>query len=75
MDWASITRYRGAVTIIIGFALLLNPFIVNTYDIGDPDRYRYERSEVEFYANGTYNYSTLALPLDSDVACVGDLPT
>jgi hypothetical protein len=63
------------VAIIVGFALLLTPLVVSAYDIGDPDSYRYEASEVEFYANGTYSYSTAALPLDSDVACFGDLPT
>lgn len=75
MDWSSITRYRGEFTILVGFALLLNPFIVSAYDIGDPDWYRYERSEVEFYANGTYDYDTQALPLDPDVACFESLPS
>lgn len=75
MDWSSPPRYRGELAIVVGFVLLLNPFVVGAYDIGDPDWYRYEASEVEFYANGTYDYSTAALPLDPDVACFGDLPS
>jgi hypothetical protein len=59
----------------LGFALLLNPLVVSTYDIGDPDTYRYEATEIEFYENGTYDYKTQALPLDPDVACFGDRPT
>lgn len=68
MDWSSITRFRGEILILVGFILLVNPVIVNAYDIGDPDWYRYEASEVEFYDNGTYDYETKALPLDSEVA-------
>lgn len=49
--------------------------VVSAYDIGDPDTYRYEASEVEFFENGTYDYQTLALPLDTEVACFGDLPS
>lgn len=71
----SIFRYRGELTIIVGFALLLNPFAVSAYDIGDPDRYRYEPVAVEFHDNGTYTSdgSSIAHPLDSDVACF-DVP-
>lgn len=75
MDWSSMTPSRGIVMIIVGFAFLLNPLVVSAYDIGDPDRYRYEASDVEFFDNGTYTYETKAFPLDSDVACVGDLPS
>lgn len=69
MDWSSINRFGGEIAILVGFILLVNPIIVNAYDIGDPDWYRYEASEVEFYDNGTYDYETKALPLDSEVAC------
>jgi hypothetical protein len=75
MDWSSVTRYRGEVTIVVGFILLLNPLVVGAFDIGDPDRYRYEASEVSFSANGTYTFSTHPVPLDSDVACFGDEPS
>jgi hypothetical protein len=75
MDWSSIGRYRSAVTIAVGFALLLNPLVVGTLDIGDPDTYRYEASEVSFAPNGTYTYSTHPVALDSDVACFGDAPS
>jgi hypothetical protein len=61
--------------IALGFALLLNPWVVSTYDIGDPDTYRYDAAEIEVYDNGTYDYTTQALPLDPDVACFGDRPT
>lgn len=75
MNWSSITRYRGEAAIIVGFILLLNPLVVGAFDIGDPDRYRYEASEVSFAANGTYTFSTHPVPLDSDVACFGDEPS
>ncbi|MGQ4556750.1 hypothetical protein [Halobellus sp. GM3] len=75
MDWSSVTRYRGEAAIIVGFILLLNPLVVGAFDIGDPDRYRYEASEVSFAANGTYTFSTHPVPLDSDVACFGDEPS
>ncbi|ELY80483.1 hypothetical protein C486_08790 [Natrinema gari JCM 14663] len=57
---------------------LLNPLVVSAYDIGDPDWYRYEASEVEFFDNGTYTYSSepdRPESLDSDVACFGALPS
>ena len=75
MNWSSVTRYRGEAAIIVGFILLLNPLVVGAFDIGDPDRYRYEASEVSFAANGTYTFSTHPVPLDSDVACFGDEPS
>jgi len=75
MSWSSVTRYRGEAAIIVGFILLLNPLVVGAFDIGDPDRYRYEASEVSFAANGTYTFSTHPVPLDSDVACFGDEPS
>jgi hypothetical protein len=75
MDWSSVTRYRGEAAIAVGFVLLLNPLIVGAFDIGDPDRYRYEASEVSFSANGTYAFSTHPVALDSDVACFGDVPS
>ena len=75
MDWSSVTRYRSEAAIIVGFILLLNPLVVGAFDIGDPDRYRYEASEVSFAANGTYTFSTHPVPLDSDVACFGDEPS
>lgn len=74
MDWSSITRYRGEFAILLGFVLLLNPLAVVAPDLGDPDWYRYEASEVEFYANGTYRYEVPAVPLDSDVACFAKRP-
>lgn len=75
MDSDSVFRYQEELAIIIGFALVLNPLVVGAYDIGDPDQYRYEPVEVEFYANGTYAYdsSSIVHPLDSDVACF-DVP-
>ncbi|WP_254523176.1 hypothetical protein [Natrinema caseinilyticum] len=75
MDWSSITRYRGEAAIVVGFVFVLNPLVVSAYDIGDPDRYRYEASEAEFFANDTYTHSIEAPPLDSDVACFGDSPS
>lgn len=69
MNSGSFLRYRGVLAIIVGFALVLNPLVVGAYDIGDPDRYRYEPSEVEFYTNGTYHISTTTDIADSDVAC------
>jgi len=75
MDWSSVTRYRSEAAIVVGFILLLNPLMVGAFDIGDPDRYRYEASEVSFSANGTYTFSTNPVPLDSDVACFGDAPS
>jgi hypothetical protein len=45
--------------IIVGFAFLLNPLVVGAYDIGDPDRYQYEASDVEFFDNE----SSLSAPL------------
>jgi len=75
MSWSSVTRYRGEAAIIVGFILLLNPLVVGAFDIGDPDRYRYEASEVSFAANGTYTFSTHPVPLNSDVACFGDEPS
>lgn len=71
MDSGSVFRYRGELAIIVGFALVLNPLVVSAYDIGDPDRYRYEPSEVEFHTNGTYHTSATTDNLDSDVACFG----
>lgn len=73
MHWISISRYRGEISILVGFALLMNPFVVGAYDIGDPDWYRYEASEIEFHPNGTFDMSPPATPLDPDVACLGDL--
>ncbi|WP_018257733.1 hypothetical protein [Halomicrobium katesii] len=73
MSSNSFVRYRGEVAIIVGFALLLNPLVVSAYDIGDPDSYRYESSEVEVYANGTYHTSATTNHIDSDVACFGDM--
>lgn len=71
MDSGSVSRYRGELAIIVGFALVLNPLIVSAYDIGDPDRYQYEPSEIEFHTNGTYHTSATTDNLDSDVACFG----
>ena len=75
MDWSSIRQYRGEAAIVVGFILLLNPLVVAALDLGDPDRYRYEASEVSFTENGTYSFSTHPVPLDSDVACFGSVPS
>jgi hypothetical protein len=75
MDWSSAVHSRGVAAVIVGFVLLLNPLVVGAFDVGDPDRCRYEASEVSFSANGTYAFSTHPVSLDSDVACFGDSPS
>ncbi|MFB6353027.1 MAG: hypothetical protein ABEJ92_02980 [Halobacteriales archaeon] len=75
MDWSSITRLRGEGAVLLGFVLLLNPFAVAALDVGDPDWYRYEATQVEFFDNGTYDYDIGAGRIDPDVACFDDLPS
>lgn len=72
MPW---TRFRPELTILLGFALLLNPFVVGALDIGDPDRYRYEPATVEFHENGTYDAPARVPQIDSEVACFDNIPS
>ncbi|ELZ29214.1 hypothetical protein C475_03319 [Halosimplex carlsbadense 2-9-1] len=69
-------RQWGTLLIVVGFALLVNPFVVGALDIGDPDSYTYEPGRVTFYDNGTYDAADPADVIDPKVACLDDqLPT
>jgi hypothetical protein len=68
-------RQWGGVLIVVGFALLLNPFVVGALDIGDPDSYTYEPKEVTFYDNGTYDAPIGVDEIDPGVACLDTLPS
>ncbi|WP_415379699.1 hypothetical protein [Halosimplex sp. TS25] len=76
MPGSLLTSARGEICIVLGFALLLNPFVVGAFDVGDPDSYTYEPKEVTFYDNGTYDAADGADVVDPRVACLDDtLPT
>jgi hypothetical protein len=60
---------RGVVLVVVGFALLCNPPVVGALDLGDPDSYTYEPTEVTFYGNGTYDAPPGVGEIDSDVVC------
>ena len=62
-------RQRGAVLVVVGFALLLNPPVVGALDLGDPDSYTYEPTEITFHDNGTYDAPPGTGDIDSEVAC------
>jgi hypothetical protein len=64
---------RGAVLVVVGFALVLNPPVVGALDLGDPDSYTYEPTEITFHGNGTYDAPPGAGDIDPDVACL-DFP-
>jgi hypothetical protein len=67
---------RGALYVVVGFALVCNPFVVGAFDIGDPDSYRYEPAEITFFENGTYDAPVGTDAIDSEVACLDSyLPT
>ncbi|WP_459193366.1 hypothetical protein [Halosimplex sp. J119] len=69
-------RQQGALYVVVGFALLLNPLVVGALDLGDPDSYTYEPKEITFYDNGTYDAADGADAADPRVACLDDsLPT
>lgn len=62
-------RQRGGLYVVVGFALLVNPFVVGALDLGDPDSYTYEPKAVTFYDNGTYDAERGVDHLDPEVAC------
>jgi len=72
---SALGRGKGVLVIALGFVLLLNPHVVGAYDIGDPDHYHYESSQVTFYPNGTVDGPDGVQDLDSQVACLEELPT
>ncbi|SDN26566.1 hypothetical protein SAMN04487949_3772 [Halogranum gelatinilyticum] len=67
-------RRRGTLTVLVGFALLLNPFVVGHFDIGDPDRYEYEASEVSFTEYGTSDIPRGVDVVDPQIACLDGYP-
>ena len=67
-------RRRGTLTVLLGFALLLNPFVVGHFDIGDPDRYQYEASEVSFTEYGTSDVPRGVTVVDRQIACLDGYP-
>lgn len=64
---------RGVVLVVVGFALLLNPPVVGALDLGDPDSYTYEPTEITFHENSTYDAPPGSGDIDSEVACL-DFP-
>ncbi|QLH76357.1 hypothetical protein HZS55_03135 [Halosimplex rubrum] len=68
-------RQRGGLYVFVGFALLLNPFVVGALDIGDPDSYTYEPKEITFHDNGTYDAPIGVDEIDPGVACLDTLPS
>ncbi|WP_209452230.1 SH2 domain-containing protein [Halosimplex halophilum] len=69
-------RQWGTLVVVAGFALLLNPFVVGAFDIGDPDSYTYEPKEVTFHDNGTYDTPDATSVAEPMVACLdGHLPS
>lgn len=66
-------RRRGAVLVVVGFALLFNPPVVGALDFGDPDSYTYEPTEITFHDNGTYDAPPGTGDIDPEVVCF-DLP-
>jgi hypothetical protein len=62
-------RNRGTIFALAGFVLLLNPFVVGFFDLGDPDDFTYKPVKVHFYANGTYDAPGEVHGLDDDIAC------
>lgn len=71
MGWSPISP--GALRIVVGLLLLANPFVVAEFDVGDPDRYRYEAFEVGFDEDGI-DVPIEAGDLDPDVACFEQIP-
>ncbi|MFC7197097.1 hypothetical protein ACFQL4_24700 [Halosimplex aquaticum] len=65
---------RGEIYVALGFALLLNPFVVGAFDVGDPDSYTYEPKEITFYDNGTVDRPAGVRDVDPAVACFEALP-
>lgn len=63
-------RRRGTLTVLLGFVLLLNPFVVGYFDIGDPDRYEYEAYEVSFTEQGTAEIPSELHRVDPQIACL-----
>ena len=63
-------RRRGTLTVLLGFVLLLNPFVVGYFDVGDPDRYQYRAHEVQFHENGTVDVPIDVNGVDPEVACL-----
>lgn len=73
MDWSPFARYGGAIRILVGVLLLLNPLVVAEFDLGDPDWYRYEAAEVPFDEDGI-DVPIEVDDVDPDVACLERLP-
>ncbi len=67
-------RQRGGLYVVVGFALLLNPFVVGALDIGDPDSHTYEPTEVTFHDNGTLDRPGGVGEIDPAVACFESIP-
>lgn len=63
-------RRRGTLTVLLGFVLLLNPFVVGYFDIGDPDRYEYEAYEISFTERGTAEIPREVHTVDPQIACL-----
>lgn len=61
---------RGAICVALGFAFLLNPLVVGTFDIGDPDTYVYESGEITFHDNGTVDRPAGVDRVDPAIACL-----
>ncbi|SFL12974.1 hypothetical protein SAMN04487950_2631 [Halogranum rubrum] len=66
-------RRRGTLTVLLGFVLLLNPFVVGYFDIGDPDRYEYQAYEVSFTEQGTAEIPREVDTVDPQIACLDGL--
>lgn len=66
---------RGTLYLFVGFGLLLTPVLVDTFDVGNPNRYQYEAAELTVHDNGTVDVPIQVGRADSSVACFESRPS
>jgi hypothetical protein len=78
MGWSpsgsSDASYRQWVGLLVGVLLLTNPLVVGVTDVGDPDRYRYEASEVAS-PDGTIDVPAGVDVREPEILCLQTPPT
>jgi hypothetical protein len=62
------------VSVVVGFALLLNPPVVDALELNDPDSFRYESAEVSFHDDGAVDVPHGVETVDPDVVCLNLFP-
>lgn len=72
---ATITENRGAILLLVGVLVLLNPQLATGLVDTDSDQYHYESNQITMEEGGTIEWPSRIGQVDSDAACLSTLPS